>query len=60
MGMWAVIAAREVDRTLHLFATAAELLGMYTLKGLSFSTDHVTRLRFRKMLRVWQVKVDVW
>ena len=58
LGTWAVIASKDVDRTTHLFATAAELTSLYTLRGLAFSMDHVTRLRFRSMFEVWAIRVD--
>lgn len=60
LGTWAFVASKDVDRTLHLFATAAELASTYTLKGLAFSMEHVTRLRFRSMFTVWAIRVDTW
>ena len=60
LGTWAVVASKDVDRTLHLFATATELASMYTLKGLAFSMEHVTRLRFRSTFTVWAIRADMW
>ena len=47
LGTWAVIASKDVDRTLHLFATAAELLCMYTLQraGVQYGARHAFALQ---------------